>query len=111
MTVKEFIEATDYFKKHHNIKARLFIKFLKKEKQAYLLLTARAPSYKVCFREYIHCFIILSKYSYDDEEAKRYYHLQDLWLQFLRNHLTEQRKYVRKLNRLKSKRKLNGTAN
>ena len=53
MTVKEFIACTNYFKKHNNIRARLFIKFLKKEKQAYLLLNAKLPCYKLWADYYI----------------------------------------------------------
>ena len=54
MTVKEFIDGTNYFKKHNNIRARLFIKFLKKKKKAYLLLYAKFPSHKSCAEEYVY---------------------------------------------------------
>lgn len=108
MTVKEFIEATDYFKKHHNIRARLFIKFLKKEKQAYLLLNAKLPCYKLCADYYIDELWSLKQRHAMKEILSR---LEPSWHIFLVDRLGEQRKYVRKLNRLKSKRKLNGTAN
>lgn len=108
MTVKEFIKATDYFKKHHNIRARLFIKFLKKEKQAYLLLDAKFPSYKSCAEDYVYdLWFRKEKCDFN----KILFLLQPSWHEFLWKYLNEQRKYVRKLNRLKTKRELNGTAN
>lgn len=108
MTVKEFIACTNYFKKHNNIRARLFIKFLKKEKQAYLLLNAKLPCYKLCADYYIDELWSLKQRHAMKEILSR---LESSWHIFLWSHLEEQRKYARVSHRSKTKRKLNGTAN
>lgn len=108
MTVKEFIDGTNYFKKHHNIRARLFIKFLKKEKQAYLLLNAKLPSYKLCAEYYLDELWSIKERHAMKEILSR---LEPSWHIFLVDRLGEQRKYTRVTHRSKTKKKLNGTAN
>lgn len=108
MTVKEFIDGTNYFKKHNNIRARLFIKFLKKQKQAYLLLNVKLPPYKLCADYYIdELWSIKQKHAMKKILSR----LKSSWHIFLWTHLNEQRKYARLSHRLKTKKKLNGTAN
>ena len=108
MTVKEFLDGTNYFKKHNNIRARLFIKFLKKKKKAYLLLYAKFPSHKSCAEEYVYV-LWLRQEMYDCNML--IFLLQSSWHEFLWKYLNEQRKYARLSHRLKTKKKLNGTAN
>lgn len=109
MTVKEFIDGTNYFKKHNNIRARLFIKFLKKQKQACLLLNVKLPHHKVCAEEYVYDLLIATKNV--QPVSRSLFVLQSSWHEFLWKHLNEQRKYVRVCHRSKTKKKLNGTAN
>lgn len=108
MTVKEFIDRTNYFKGYNNIRARLFIKFLKKQKQAYLLLNAKLPPYKLCAEDYVYD-LWLRQEIYDCNML--IFLLQSSWHEFLWKYLNEQRKYARLSHRLKTKKKLNGTAN
>ena len=108
MTVKEFIDGTNYFKKHNNIRARLFIKFLKKKKKAYLLLYAKFPSHKSCAEDYLYDLWFRKEMP---DFNKILFLLQPSWHEFLWKYLNEQRKYARLSHRLKTKKKLNGTAN
>lgn len=109
MTVKEFIDGTNYFKGYNNIRARLFIKFLKKQKQAYLLLNAKLPPYKLCADYYIDELWSIKQKDAMEEILSR---LESSWHIFLWTHLNEQRKYVRISHRHEKKKKqVNGTAN